>query len=871
MPRKDDKEGRPSNKTGKPSSRKASTKQTKSIDQNPDVQVSIGGDVSESIVSVRIFSRGWLTQRLMQYRRQPSLLLFDLPFIIVLLSILTALGYLVFVFLYYGTTTTLFSNPGSLLIFTRLDRAAYRLLDAGAVAFLIVLAYQAFRRSLTKRGFLSSSLAIFFLALVSLGMVGLTARLRTTLIALEYPLTRADELVAAGQFDLANEIIQLYPVGQRIPLDLQPLVQERDQQSWSFHPQPGYPEYNEALETFGAYAYELYNKGNYLDILRSVCGISHTELWEGLLPSWRSAVYVIAHDPAWGLQRTLDWIAQLAAEFPDCQKMASPFWLAIPPEIAWDIERSHWGPKTMGQLYDSTSLSRDNPIDEMLSATDIRDSCKGNPPENLGEVPPSTYQSYQRCEYDMRLAEELLERYPEDPYAGFAKFFLGRLDQIVEEGYSANPNVYDLAFYEKGWRQYHAQDYEGALLTFERFMFRMETPAGEADHPWRDDALWRASLCHERLGEHIAALQKLSQMEGAGDGYIPNYADMNANALYVADVLMPVADLTRVVSENLVPNLLPILKYTLAERLLAEGSYAAARQLFLEIASEYQGQVFEPILGKKYSLSVLAGQKAKVAEILSNYEETHSEDANLLVADYLDTYDAFSPLENELRYYIPMFDYRDITADYLVGRSKTYVAARLREDYVNAHPRDPRVPDLIFKIARGYETVASWADLPASDDFLPMVRRKATDAYLRYVDLVPQGTGSEVDEALERSGSLYLSRCLYDPVFRCDMESILGMRNVYLQLVDRYPEHRLANNFLNWIAWSYCYEANLPGNSEQQYVDAYTLALAAYSRIAENYPDGPIGENARKNIVLIQEKIRNPSNRANFPPIEWGW
>ena len=871
MPRKDDKEGRPSNKTGKPSSRKAPTKQTKSTAQNPDVQVSIGGDVNESIVSVRIFSRGWLTQRLMQYRRQPSLLLFDIPYIIVFLSILTALGYLVFVFLYYGTTTTLFSNPGSLLIFTRLDHAAYRLLDVGAILFLIVLVYQAFRRSLTTRGFLGSSLAIFFLALVSFGVLRSTARLRATLIGLEYPLTRADELVAAGQFDLANEILQLYPIAQRLPSDLQPVVQERDQQLRSSHPEPAHPEYNEALETFGAYASQLYLKGNYLDILRSVCGISHTELWEGVLPSWRSAVYVLAHDPAWGLQRTLDWIAQLTAEFPDCQKMASPFWLAIPPEIAWDIERGHWGPETMGQLYDATSLSRDNPIDEMLSDTDIRESCKSNPAENLRQVPRDKYESYQRCEYDMRLAEELLGRFPQDPYGGFAKFFLGRLDEIVEEGYSANPDVYDLASYEKGWRQYHAGDYEGALLTFERFMFRMETPAGEADHPWRDDALWRASLCHESLGQYIAALQKLSQMEGAGDGYIPDYADMNANALYVADVLMPVADLTRVVSENLFPNLRPILKYTLAERLLAEGSYAAARQLFLEIAGEYQGQVFEPILGKKYSLSVLAGQKATVAEILLNYQETHAEDANLLVADYLETYPAFSPLENELRHYIPMFDYRDITADYLVGRSKTYVAARLREDYVNAHPRDPGVPDLILIIARGYETVASWEDLPAAEDFLPMVRRKASDTYLRYLDLVPQTTGSEVDEALEHAGSLYLSRCLYESTFACDMESILGMRNVYLKLVDQYPEHRLANNFLNWIAWSYCYEANLPGNSEQQYVDAYTLALAAYSRIAENYPDGSIGENARKNIAIIQEKIRDPSNRANFPPIEWGW
>jgi hypothetical protein len=96
------------------------------------------------------------------------------------------------------------------------------------------------------------------------------------------------------------------------------------------------------------------------------------------------------------------------------------------------------------------------------------------------------------------------------------------------------------------------------------------------------------------------------------------------------------------------------------------------------------------------------------------------------------------------------------------------------------------------------------------------------------------------------------------------------MREVYLQIVEMLPEHRLANNLLNWVAWSYCYEANLPEISDEQYYENYRKALNTYERIAREYPDGLTGKNARENIGTIQQKLAS-DDRLPVDPDRWRW
>lgn len=875
MSRKDEKQARPANNSKKSSTTAPSRRKPGPTAPKSESNLSIGGNVKNAVVMVfsgQFFSGGGIAKRIQQYHMQPLRVLFDLSWMCLYLSLIFSIGFLLFNFIYYGSSSTMFSNTISLLLFPKFENWGIKLLYAGGIIFLAGSLLQLFRSDKVR----TSCGSFFFMAVlaiiaISVAKVGVLAK--NLLIDLNYAnaLSRADEFVSHGQFEAAKEILLHYPEKDRVPsFTLKAKVARETPIEYSVPPSSN--ETDPALATLQNVMDQLYESGNYQEMIRTICSLSDTSLPQTeLLIFWRSAAYVLAHDPEWGPERTLNWINEMNNQFPACQEFSSPFWLVVPPEIAFLIQEGNWelGRGQIGQLYKWHSyLPFDDPISETLPDTNIRDICKFEASEDMTKVGESTYRDYERCEYDMRLAADYLQRYPDDQYAGYAKFVLGNLDQIILEGYERNKTIYDLAYYEKGWREYDQGNYEAALKTFQGFLFVESL----RNHPWRDDALWRAAMCYRHMGKYVDALQYLSRMENEGDDNVPLYADMSTNALYVADVLMPTNDLLSVVTQNLFPNLQPLLKYTLAERLLADGYYPGARLHFVEIGNQYQGQVSISPFGREYSYAELADQKIKVIEILTDYQKKYSDDANLYIADYLETYDAFSPFENELRYYLPMFSVleSEITSEYLTHRSKNYVAAELRENYLKQNPLSPQAPELLFKIAQSYETIASWADLPSSDDFLTSVRKKAVDAYLRYLNDYSELDTNRTDLAIEHAGSLYLSRCEYDYMhFWCDLESVQGMRNVYIGLVNKYPHHRLANNLLNWIAWSYCYEANQEDASDQQYVEAYTLALATYQKIAAEYSDGIIGENARANIPIIEEKILNPAVRVE--PDDWGW
>jgi outer membrane protein assembly factor BamD (BamD/ComL family) len=869
---KHEKPVRPSGKTKRGTTSTPSRRISKPTAPTSESNLSIGGNVKNAIVMVfsgTLFSGNWIAKRIRKYRAQPSQLLFDASFLCIWSAVILGLVFLFFVFVYYGSSSKVFSNTSSLLLFPKMESWVIKLLYVGGTIYLAVALFRLLK-GYGIRTIFFSFLFISILAISAFSLVKGATKRKFQLIDLNYEnaLSRADEFVSNGQFELAKEILLRYPAKDRVPsyaLNTKVKRSKPSEESAS----RGSAVTDPALETLRQVVRDLYDSGNYQEIIRTACRLSNTNLWPETLLDWRSAAYVMSHDPVWGPENTLNWINEINNQFPECRKIASPFWLAIPPELASLIQDSNWefGRGQLGPLYSYYGyLPFSDSITKTLPDANIRDICKDEPSEDLSKVNLPTYYTYQWCEYDMRLVEDYLQRYPEDLYADYGKFILGNLDQIILEGYEGNQNIYDFAYYEKGWREYQQGDYEAALKTFQGFLFIERF----SNHPWRDDARWRAAMCYKHLGKYIDALQYLSRMESEVDGDVPYYADMPTHALYIADVLMPLNDLISVVSENLFPNLQPILQYTLAERLLAEGYYPGSRELFVKIGNQYKGQVFTSSEGIEYSYSEFSDQKVKVIDVLTNYQKEHPHDVNLFIAEYLETYDSFSPLENELRQYFAMFgdDERQITSEYLVKRSKNYVAAKLRQQYLDENPLDPKAPDLLLKIAQGYETVSSWADLPA-DDFISIVRQKASDSYLMYLDRFFGLDSNITDMVMEHAGSLYMTRCDYDSFFRCDLESIRGMRNIYSQLVSKYPNHRLANNFLNWIAWSYCYEANVQGISDEQYVEAYQLALATYHRITVEYPDGIIGENARNNIPIIEAKLLNPAVRV--PPDNWGW
>ena len=110
-----------------------------------------------------------------------------------------------------------------------------------------------------------------------------------------------------------------------------------------------------------------------------------------------------------------------------------------------------------------------------------------------------------------------------------------------------------------------------------------------------------------------------------------------------------------------------------------------------------------------------------------------------------------------------------------------------------------------------------------------------------------------------------------DTIERYDEEDIIAMQEQARNLVARYPEHHLANNLLNWIAWGYCYRANLYSAYSGEYIENYRNALHTYQELLDRYPDGALAVNAQENIRIIEEKLRSPTARRPVPEGRWTW
>ncbi len=100
---------------------------------------------------------------------------------------------------------------------------------------------------------------------------------------------------------------------------------------------------------------------------------------------------------------------------------------------------------------------------------------------------------------------------------------------------------------------------------------------------------------------------------------------------------------------------------------------------------------------------------------------------------------------------------------------------------------------------------------------------------------------------------------------------IIAMQAQVRELVEKYPEHHLANNLLNWMAWGYCYRANLYTSNSQDYLENYTKALNTYHELLEKYPDGTMAENAEERIDIVRDKLRNVESRDPVPEGRWTW
>ncbi|WP_240839632.1 tetratricopeptide repeat protein [Acidaminobacter sp. JC074] len=68
-------------------------------------------------------------------------------------------------------------------------------------------------------------------------------------------------------------------------------------------------------------------------------------------------------------------------------------------------------------------------------------------------------------------------------------------------------------------------------------------------------------------------------------------------------------------------------------------------------------------------------------------------------------------------------------------------------------------------------------------------------------------------------------------------------REIFRQVIKKYPETNAVNNAYNWIAWSYLQEKD------------YEHALTAYEELKDKFPTNRFGRNAVPNIKKIKEKL----------------
>lgn len=838
--------------------------------------VSFEHDVTNSTVlvvnGVRFVPR-WASQRIRSYRNDWLLIVLDFIWISFLLCSGLTYLYLVFVLAFFGTETQVFSNTITLIIADWLEKNIASLV---VIAFTVLLTTLVFWVSMHKiRNFPRTFLSALFIFSLALFNIFISHYVKDLLITTnpQNASERMSEFSRAKQFDQVGSILGQIPQNDAAPtidpasLEAMDTVFEYPiryytdglEDSDLFDNDPILSNYRDTVENF-------YNDGRYTDVLTLTCKMSSESNRIALLIYWRAATYRLAHHPDWGPEAIIDWENQLIQSDPRCSNLFSPFWTAIPSGIAWTIDQK----KTINfeqlgwQFYFTIGAPEEHSIEEANPPSEIRKDC---------EVPLSDYAAT-RCEYDSRLLDNLFQKFPDAPYSEYVKFIRGQYDQILLEGQTKNPNLYDQAYYRKGSAQYAQGNFEGSLKTFQSFLFN----DAFKEHPWRDDARYRIAESYLKLGKYIDALDNYIRAKSEPDGKLPAYAQIDPSILYAADVVMPIPDLENIVDLNLFPDYQPLLKYTLAERYLADHTYEKASKTFQQVIEEYGDQIIVPDpkftygnLVHAYTYGELARRKLKSIESLSYYEKTSSPENLLSEANYLESFETFSPFENDLRYLIPMFQINSISADYLTKRSRAMVTIQLREKFLNENPTDPRAPDVLMKVAKGYETIASWMDLPDSSQFYVYARDHAVSGFIEYIQKYPNFSKENLDYALEHAGSVYLLDCSKRGYIDCSPKSMMAIRIVYQELVKQFPRHHLANNMLNWIAWTYCYDANRSPINKAEYVSAYENALSVYEQIVANYPDGLTGQNARDNIVIIKEKLRNPDDQTKLPMPEWGW
>jgi tetratricopeptide (TPR) repeat protein len=605
------------------------------------------------------------------------------------------------------------------------------------------------------------------------------------------------------------------------------------------------------------------------------------------IESLRGSIYYLAHtgDPK-SAEAFLEGIRLRYGK--RCATEASPYWLAISPELM--------------EAFEKDAFQKEKAEWEYFPG---------------------------QSEEDMAYLKHLVERFPKENYLDYALFFLGRYLDIIL--YCPDSPLLDEAYYAWGLEAFKKQRYEEAINRFKSFLYRFK------DHDWHDDALWRIAKAYFMLGDYPQALRYLTlsknELRGSLGGVDP-YCDI----AYIVDVYMNEEEIKRYAQFNIDPEVNLILLFTLAEKALVLGQYDQAQAFYEEVmlssaklkpimyvvrpgdtlvglANRFHvafqdlrqynnitddviqvGQLLViPSLGP--TLVHLSLKKLEMIHRIKQILEMGPPESLLNLVEFY----SFNPdvFENEL------WEPRcvDITEggippeqlppEYFKAHNAQYRIAELWAvlidtylDFIRSRVETYGPPGIefvgieaaLYKMAENYDKAASdraLADLATIEE----IRQKAVSGYRRLLARLPENS-KEFDAVFEAVGAVYLHRPNYIRPLPWSLTEVdvRGLLREYARLAEEYPNHHLANNALNWVAWSYCYLANLYAFSPyvkepdwQKYEENYKQALAVYRQLAQMNPLSGITQNAIKAIAIIEEKLADPSKRTPVPWERWSW
>jgi len=568
------------------------------------------------------------------------------------------------------------------------------------------------------------------------------------------------------------------------------------------------------------------------DLLSRMKAVDDT-LRRNLITTLHWAIYGLAQDRPFDQAKTFVFETR-QKHGVRCALEASPFWLAISPEI-WSYLAAY-------------------PIDSSYAFVQSFDEFLQLEAERAN-LTPDLIIRYRR---DRERFKALLVEYPHERYADHVLYLLGRYDEVISS-YPTSP-ILHLAYYAKGVTALEQGNYQQAISEFREFIERFP------QHQWQYGALDKIAWAYSELGEYRRALGVLLQGVGPTPQMQPS-GYLRRQALYIIDVYFTADQLSEIRASGEAKGFEFQIDFSIAEKLFEEERFDEARQIFreLRVASLGTGLMQEEI-----EKNLLLLDEIRIT-LQPATPEARLEYAYLIFD---------SP---DLVFYNELWNYgrqwtilgRKTPLEYFERNNDYLQAAQVFEEFANLYPEHPRIEEARFMVAKSYQRALTHGLMPDHESIRHQIHERSIQAYRSYLadyfDVDPKRT----DAAMEAIGLIYLAepRYIYGSlVITYSVEELEQMRQAFLKLIAEHPAHHLVNNMYNWIAWSYCLEANMYPLTSLQYEETYQRALQYYQLTIDT--GGPLSlmtRNARQNIETIVRKLENPALRKLVPEALWYW